>query len=109
MTYDKKKLNYPFNLCIQKDAKKQKAEILAYYQNFEMAERLYLEMDRKDLAIDLRIRLGDWFRVVQLIKSSSAAIGGVVAFGGGSAGTDDKVLEKAWKCIGDYYYDRQRW
>jgi WD repeat-containing protein 35 len=53
-------------------------------------------MDRKDLAIDLRIRLGDWFRVVQLIKS-----------GGGAA--DDVLLQKSWNAIGDYYYDRQKW
>nr|KAJ3420687.1 WD repeat-containing protein 35 [Polyrhizophydium stewartii] len=77
------------------DPMKQKAEIAAYCTQFEAAEKMYLEMDRKDLAIDLRIRMGDWFRVVQLIKS-----------GGGG---DDLLLEKAWNHIGDYYYDRQRW
>ncbi|KAI8923680.1 hypothetical protein BC831DRAFT_436905 [Entophlyctis helioformis] len=77
------------------DAVKQKAEIAAYCTQFESAEKTYMEMDRKDLAIDLRIRMGDWFRVVQLIKS-----------GGGG---DDILLEKAWNHIGDYYYDRQRW
>ena len=56
---------------------------------------MYLEMDRKDLAVDLRERIGDWFRVVQLLKS-----------GGGG---DDLMLEKAWNHIGDYYYERQRW
>ncbi|KAJ3110872.1 WD repeat-containing protein 35 [Phlyctochytrium bullatum] len=53
------------------------------------------KMDRKDLALELRIRLADWFRVVQLIKM------------GGSG--DDVLLEKAWNKIGDYYFDRQRW
>jgi WD repeat-containing protein 35 len=71
------------------------AEILAYCSEYEAAEKTYLEMDRKDLAIDLRVRLGDWFKVVQLIK-----------LGGGG---DDVLLEKAWNQIGDYYYDRQRW
>ncbi|KAI8851579.1 hypothetical protein BC829DRAFT_431088 [Chytridium lagenaria] len=77
------------------DPQKQKAEISAHFSQYDVAERLYLEMDRKDLAMDLRVRLGDWFRVVQLIKS------------GGSG--DDVLLEKAWNHIGDYYYDRQKW
>jgi hypothetical protein len=58
------------------------------------AEALYREMDRKDLAIELRMRLGDWFRVVQLLQS-----------GGG----DDATLALAWNKIGDYYADRQKW
>ena len=40
-------------------------------QRFEEAERLYLEMDRRDLAVNMRIKLGDWFRVVQHIRSGS--------------------------------------
>ncbi|KAJ3193848.1 WD repeat-containing protein 35 [Irineochytrium annulatum] len=78
------------------DAQKQRAEVAAYFSHYDVAERLYLELDRKDLAVDLRIRLGDWFRVVQLIRS-----------GGGSG--DDVLLERAWNSIGDYYYDRQKW
>ncbi|CAK8696266.1 unnamed protein product [Clavelina lepadiformis] len=72
------------------------AEIAAYFRRFEDAERIYLEMDRRDLAIELRMKLGDWFRVVQLLKS-------------GSGGADDKQLIKAWNAIGDYYADRQKW
>ncbi len=66
-----------------------------HFEKYEGAERLYLDLDRKDLAIDLRARLGDWFRVVQLVKS------------GGNA--DDRLLENAWNNIGAYYYDRQQW
>ncbi|KAJ3069811.1 WD repeat-containing protein 35 [Podochytrium sp. JEL0797] len=77
------------------DKDKQRAEIAVYFGQIETAEKLYLEMDRKDLAIGLRTQMGDWFRVVQLIKS------------GGSG--DDVMLEKAWNSIGDYYYERQRW
>ena len=51
---------------------------------------------RRDLAIELRIKLGDWFRVVQLVKS-------------GSGGADDKKLLQAWNAIGDYYADRHKW
>eukprot|EP00794_Sanderia_malayensis_P012081 gene12081-13325_t len=74
---------------------KKSAEISAYFQRYEEAEKIYLDMDRRDLAVDLRMKLGDWFRVVQLLKS-----------GGGG---DDVLLEKAWNAIGDYYADRQKW
>lgn len=74
---------------------KKKAEIAAYCLDFDGAEKMYVDMDRKDLALDLRIRLGDWFRVIQLIKT------------GGSG--DDALLEKAYNKIGDYYAERQRW
>ncbi|XP_071961535.1 WD repeat-containing protein 35-like isoform X2 [Antedon mediterranea] len=71
------------------------AEVAAYFKRFEEAERMYLEMDRRDLAVNLRVKLGDWFRVVQLLKS-----------GGGG---DDTQLELAWNAIGDYFADRQKW
>lgn len=40
---------------------KQKAEVAAYFKRFNEAENLYREIDRKDLAIELRMRLGDWY------------------------------------------------
>jgi WD repeat-containing protein 35 len=43
---------------------KQKAEIAAYFKRFDEAEQIYKEMDRKDLILDLRVRLGDWSKVV---------------------------------------------
>eukprot|EP00163_Fabomonas_tropica_P007371 TRINITY_DN1709_c0_g1_i2.p1 TRINITY_DN1709_c0_g1~~TRINITY_DN1709_c0_g1_i2.p1 ORF type:complete len:1180 (-),score=292.10 TRINITY_DN1709_c0_g1_i2:85-3624(-) len=81
-------------LRVLDDPVKQKAEVAAYFRNFEEAESVYVEIDRKDLAIDLRSRLGDWHRVVQLVQS-----------GGG----DDELLLRAWKEIGDYFADRQKW
>ncbi|GAB6028434.1 WD repeat-containing protein 35 [Chamberlinius hualienensis] len=73
-----------------------KAEIAAYFHRFDDADKIFLENDRRDLAISLRRKLGDWFRVVQLLKS-------------GSTNTDDTVYIEAWNAIGDYYADRQRW
>eukprot|EP00118_Oscarella_pearsei_P023857 m.291355 g.291355 ORF g.291355 m.291355 type:complete len:179 (+) comp40725_c0_seq35:331-867(+) len=52
---------------------KQQAEVAAFFHRFEEAERLYLDMDRRDLAVDLRMKLGDWFRVVQLLKTGGGA------------------------------------
>ncbi|CAK9104743.1 WD repeat-containing protein 35 (Naofen), partial [Durusdinium trenchii] len=45
-----------------------------------------------DLAIDLRVRLGDWFRVIQLAH-----------------GANEDLLHQAWSAIGDYYADRCKW
>lgn len=73
-----------------------KAEIMAYFRQFDEAEELYMNMDRRDLAIALRRQLGDWFRVVHLLKSGSSSV-------------DDRQLEDAWNAIGDYYADRQKW
>uniref|UniRef100_A0A8C0LQI9 WD repeat-containing protein 35 n=1 Tax=Canis lupus dingo TaxID=286419 RepID=A0A8C0LQI9_CANLU len=72
------------------------AEVAAYFGRFEEAERMYLDMDRRDLAIGLRLKLGDWFRVLQLLKT-------------GSGDADDSLLEQAHNAIGDYFADRQKW
>uniref|UniRef100_A0A8C8T3J5 WD repeat-containing protein 35 n=1 Tax=Peromyscus maniculatus bairdii TaxID=230844 RepID=A0A8C8T3J5_PERMB len=50
----------------------------------------------RDLAIGLRLKLGDWFRVLQLLKT-------------GSGDADDSLLEQAHNAIGDYFADRQKW
>jgi WD repeat-containing protein 35 len=70
------------------------AEVATYFQRFDEAEGLYREMDRMDLAVELRMRLGDWFKVVQLLQSGAG---------------DDDALTLAWNRIGDYYADRQKW
>jgi WD repeat-containing protein 35 len=76
-------------------SEKRAAEIATFLEQFEKAEKIYLGMDRKDLAVELRIRMGDWFRVMQLLKTGS--------------GGDDRMLEQSWNSIGDYYYDRHNW
>ncbi|KAM5143257.1 WD repeat-containing protein 35 isoform 2-T2 [Callospermophilus lateralis] len=80
---------------LQSESMKQ-AEVVAYFGRFEEAERMYLDMDRRDLAIGLRLKLGDWFRVLQLLKT-------------GSGDADDSLLEQAHSAIGDYFADRQKW
>ncbi|EPY32487.1 WDdomain 35 [Angomonas deanei] len=76
------------------DPRKQNAEVHAYYSRFEEAEAIYKEMDRKDLALELRYRMGDWFGVVRLVQE-----------GGG----DESLMRTAWENIGDQYADRQKW
>ncbi|KAH0621957.1 hypothetical protein JD844_023742 [Phrynosoma platyrhinos] len=72
------------------------AEVAVYFGRFEEAERMYLDMDRRDLAVDLRLKLGNGFRVVQLLQT-------------GSGHGDDNLLEQAHNEIGDYFADRQKW
>ncbi|CAM9187816.1 unnamed protein product [Chrysoparadoxa australica] len=77
------------------DRIKQRAEVSAYFERHDEAEVLYREIDRRrDLAIKLRQQLGNWFRVVQLVKQ-----------GGG----DDEQLTAAWDQIGQHYTERGKW
>ncbi|XP_048515413.1 WD repeat-containing protein 35 isoform X2 [Athalia rosae] len=72
-----------------------KAEIAAFLGNYDKAEKLYLDFDRRDLAITLRQKLGDYFRVIQLMKMG---IGG-----------SDKQMEHAYNKVGDFFAERQNW
>ncbi|XP_012278888.1 WD repeat-containing protein 35 [Orussus abietinus] len=72
-----------------------KAEVAAFLGNYDEAEKLYLDLDRRDLAISLRQKLGDYFRVLQLMKMG---IGG-----------SDKQMEHAYNKIGDFFAERQNW
>eukprot|EP00759_Apiculatamorpha_spiralis_P026415 PhF_6_TR29362/c0_g1_i1/m.43202/K19674/WDR35, IFT121; WD repeat-containing protein 35 len=81
-------------LRMMDDPLKQRAEYLLYFGRFDEAEKVFKEMDRKDLAAEMRMRLGDWFKVVQLVQE-----------GGG----DDSLIQYAWEQIGDYYSERQKW
>ena len=74
------------------DDKKAGAEVAAYFGKFDEAEKIYREMDRKDLALQLRANLGDWFKVVNLVQQ-----------GGG----DDELLVTSWNQIGDYYMEHR--
>lgn len=47
---------------------KQKAEIACFFKRYDEAEQIFKDIGRKDLALDLRMRLGDWARVVPLLE-----------------------------------------
>jgi WD repeat-containing protein 35 len=76
------------------DKYKQKAEISAYFNKFDEAEQIYREIDRKDLALELRMKLGDWSKVVALIEQGVG---------------DDDILKEAYNKMGDFCVDKQRW
>lgn len=76
------------------DKDKQRAEILAYYGKMDEAEEIYEKMERKDLAISMRIRHGDWFRVLQLVKEGTG---------------NDQTLLQSYNELGSQFADRQQW
>mmetsp|Transcript_1346 Transcript_1346/g.3417 ORF Transcript_1346/g.3417 Transcript_1346/m.3417 type:complete len:1179 (-) Transcript_1346:299-3835(-) len=78
------------------DKKKQRAEVEVYFKRFDEAERIYRDMDRLDLAVDMRAKLGDWFTVKDMLLAQGA-------------GDDDSMLANAHSSLGDYYFDRQLW
>lgn len=74
----------------------QKAEVAAFFGNFDEAEKLYVEQaDRRDLAINLRQTLCDWFRTVQLYRMGP--------------GISDQQMELAWKEIGNHFAMLRTW
>ena len=73
---------------------KQRAEVAAFFHNFDAAEEIYRGMDRLDLAVEMRMKLGDWFKVEKILEA-----------GGG----DDAAMAKTWNNIGEYYSNRQKW
>lgn len=73
----------------------QKAEVAAFFGNFDEAEKLYIDADRRDLAIELRETLCDWFRTVQLYRIGP--------------GISDQQMERAWKEIGDDFASLRVW
>ncbi|CAG9538621.1 unnamed protein product [Cercopithifilaria johnstoni] len=73
-----------------------KAEIATFYGYIDKAEKIYMENDRRDLAIELREKMNDWFRIAEILQKSKQP-------------GDDELLKKAWNHIGDYYAERQKW
>ena len=76
------------------DKMKARAEVAVYLKRHDEAEAVYREIDRKDLAIQMRKRIGDYPRVVQLLQT-----------GGGN----DQLMKEAWDMIGEQYADKFKW
>lgn len=53
---------------------------------------------RRDLAVILHQKLGNWFKVVELLKSSSSLVG-----------ISGLTMNLAWQGIGDHFLDNQQW
>ncbi|CAD5229090.1 unnamed protein product [Bursaphelenchus okinawaensis] len=73
-----------------------KAEVCTFLGDLDVAEHICFENDRRDLAIDMRTKMNDWFRVLQILQTSTGP-------------GDDIMLQRAWKHVGDFFMDRQKW
>ncbi len=62
------------HLKLLAEVPKQRAEVAVYFKRFDEAEAAYAKMDRPDLAIDMRMRLGDWFKVGDLATATSECL-----------------------------------
>ncbi len=82
-------------LSAMPDKIKARAEVAVYLKRFDEAENIYREIDRRDLALDMRRKIGDDTRVVHLLQT----------YGGGN----DQLVRDAWNRIGEYYADRFKW
>ena len=73
------------------DPRKQEAAVAIYFGRLDEAEALYRRLDRLDLALDMRARLGDWFTVrcqleIDLCSMRGCWVhGGVTTAAGGAA------------------------
>ena len=76
------------------DKMKARAEVAVHLRRFDEAESIYREIDRKDLAIQMRRKVGDDMKVVQLLQT-----------GGGN----DKLVKEAYDRIGESFADRFKW
>jgi len=52
------------------DDQLKKAETHTFFQEYDKAEEIYTQMERKDLIITMRIKLGHWDKVIAFVKES---------------------------------------
>ena len=91
---DYKTIKFLKKVQLLDDRDKQKAEILILYGKYDAAESIYRNMERKDLAINMRVRVGDWFRVLEMVREGSGY---------------DETLNKMTNQLGNYYAERLEW
>ena len=79
------------------EAWRRRAETLAFLGRWDEAEAVYTsrEANRPDLALELRARLGDWFRAAKFLEDGSVG--------------DDAIRAEAQLGLGRYYADRGAW
>eukprot|EP00762_Andalucia_godoyi_P005660 ANDGO_06423.mRNA.1 hypothetical protein H310_01027 len=99
-----------------RDPRLQKADVFTYFKRFDDADREYRKMDRSDLALDLRRRLGDWTAVIQALNSPGSAssfVGGdgMDAHGSVSSSVSDAdvILKEAYQRYGEYFLERHQY
>lgn len=88
---DYKTIKYIRKIQVLDDREKQRAEVLTMYGKYDDAEAVYRSIERKDLAINMRVKVGDWFRVLEMVREGSGY---------------DETLNKMTNQLGNYYAER---
>ncbi|OUC41443.1 WD domain, G-beta repeat protein [Trichinella nativa] len=78
------------------DEQLKRAEILSFLGDLEQAEKIYINSDRIDLAINLNQKYGNWTRVVELLRDDVGV-------------ENDTRLDQAYNAIGDQMAERNNW
>ncbi|CAD8136286.1 unnamed protein product [Paramecium pentaurelia] len=76
------------------EKEKQKAEVYVFLKRFDEAEKILREIERKDLAVQMRMKTGDYQRVLFLSKDLVGA---------------DEVTVQTQNKLGNYYCDQGEW
>lgn len=76
------------------DEIQQRAEVSAFFQHFDNAEELFASMNRVDLSLAMRIKMGDWFHVGKIIRVGA---------------DDDWIRDFMFNNMGEYFFERQKW
>lgn len=88
---DFKTLKYIKKIQLLDDREKQKAEILTLLTKYEDAEKIYRNIERKDLAVNMKIKIGDFYGVLEMVKEGSGY---------------DEILGKMTNQLGNFYAER---
>lgn len=80
--------------------------MLTFYGDLDGAQDLYIQADRKDLAIDMRKKMNDWREVLRLLNFRLDKLG--IPSNSAAAVTDAQIIE-ALKYSGDWFAERQKW
>lgn len=64
---------------------------MTLYGKYEDAEKIYRNIERKDLAINMKIKIGDYYGVLEMVKEGSGY---------------DETLGKMTNQLGNFYAER---
>jgi len=77
-----------------KEGNIQRAQVLSFLGRYEEAESIYLSMDRMDLDVQMRLSIGDFSRVAEII---------------GNSNEDDEVQALVYNAVADQYAENAEW
>lgn len=82
-------------MLLNEDKRYNLIEVMCYFGLYDEAETEYINaLNRPDLAIEMRGKIGDWIGVERLASEH---------------GCEDRIMVEAWNGIAEQYYDRHEY